>query len=235
MSMRRIGAILFACSLLMAGCGNSSGTGNGPSNSNGSSLPCTPGDNDCPAGQFCFNGLCAIGCQSNQDCASDQYCATDTDGLCHNKQVPTCDGDGDCEGRQVCTQGYCTAPSESEQQCDPNAISNDGCSDTAVCVERDGSPECVTLPRCSEDGTCPTGQAGAVCNDGYLPDKDKVCLLGACESSSNCPSDWSCVKQQNSVLGFCSSGGFGSPCTEDSQCESGSCSTFGPGTVGVCM
>jgi len=233
MSIRRISIALLSACLLFAGCGDSASDDGSSDGNQNTGVGCI-GQNDCPDGQFCFNGLCAIGCQSNDDCADDQYCATGEDRMCHNKEVPTCSSDGECKGEQVCTDGYCTAPSQSDEQCEPDSI-DDGCSETAICVERDGEdPECVNLPRCSEDGTCPTGQAGAVCNDDYVPQKAEVCLLGACESDSNCPSDWSCVKPQNSVLGTCSSGAFGTPCTEDSQCQSGTCNSLGGfGTCGM--
>ncbi len=199
-------------------------------------FPCNS-SKPCPDGQFCFNGVCAPGCLSNQDCASDQYCATDTDMLCHNKTVPTCSGDEDCASSQLCINGYCAAIPEQHTSCNLDDFNNDGCPSNAVCVEdpdQEDVGNCYEMPACSADGTCPIGSAGAICNDNYIPSKDEICLLGLCDTAANCPTDWACVHFNNSVLGACSNGALGSPCTTEADCQSGTCNTLPGVGVGFC-
>jgi len=233
--------------LAVVGCGSTKDDdGQGPDgnpNEQGAGLCST--SKPCPSGQFCFNGLCALGCQSNGDCAADQYCDTeDTATLisyCKNKKVPTCSSNSQCQSNQVCIEGLCSlAPPANPPSCNPNTTDfKDGCDTYAVCLDADDQgpqqPYCASFPPCPEDGVCPTGLGGAVCNNGYLPNKGRFCMQGLCSDNSNCPSSWSCVKPFSaSVLGFCSPGDFGFPCAESAHCKSGQC--FGaPGFMGTCM
>ena len=214
------------------------GDGDGDSGGDGDLFPCDA-DRPCPDGQFCFNGLCAIGCLADGDCADNQYCATQTDNLCHNKSVPTCDSDADCIGDQICHSGLCSTPPE-DSQCDPQGVvsGNDGCPSNAVCLDdlesEDESYACYTFPACAEDDTCPVGTHGAVCNVDLLPGKDRICLVGHCTAQGHCPGGWSCAIPQAQVIGACTSGVFGSPCTQNEQCMSGTCNIFVPGQLGFC-
>lgn len=160
--------------------------------------------NPCPSGMFCFNGLCAIGCTSNENCADDQYC----DGLyCVNTEVPTCTSDSNCYEGQICVQGVCSTPPPSTT-CDPDQVvsGNDGCDNYSLCIDGDDDgpedPACYTMPPCAEDGTCPVGAYGAVCNNEYI-NKARICLIGACESEANCPSGNVCCKIGNAPIGGC--------------------------------
>ena len=217
-----------------ADLGTLNGDTEGSSNAEGGSAedggfePCS-NDTPCPDGQFCWNGLCALGCTNNGDCADDQYCDT-TSMLCHNSEVPSCGSIDDCAGDQICVDGLCTTVDDTS--CEFGG-SPDGCESNAVCLEDGADTVCYTMPACSEDGTCPTGLVGAVCNDGYLPDKDRVCLLGACQSDTHCPDLWSCIAPGGAVLGTCSSGALGMPCIDGDDCNSGQC-TNPLGTVGLC-
>ncbi|MDC0717009.1 hypothetical protein POL25_08905 [Nannocystis sp. bb15-2] len=210
--------------------GNPSGN---PTDGGGEPGPCSS-SNPCPDGQFCWNGICAIGCTSNGDCAEDQFCATDTDMLCHNKEVTTCP-EVPCEEGQVCKSGFCSTPPP-PTQCTPSPV-DDGCESNAVCFqETEDKASCYTLPYCSQDGTCPTGTEGAVCNNGLLPDKDKICLIGVCTEASNCPTDWKCIKDQpNAVVGYCSDGGTFAPCNSNADCLSNACDQPFPGQAGFCQ
>ncbi|PRP92350.1 hypothetical protein ENSA5_49810 [Enhygromyxa salina] len=235
---------LCVCLSAILGCNASLGSEAGSSGETGESseagedggeyVPCSA-DNACPDGQFCFNGLCAVGCLSDADCGDDQYCATDTDMLCHNNEVPTCVSDSDCASSQVCVNGFCSAaPDAQDSGCNLDDYINDGCPSNAVCLEDIDDPEvgvCYEMPACSVDGACPVGLEGAVCNDGYLPSKDAICLIGLCETVSDCPAQWSCVHFNQSVLGTCSDGGFGSPCATGADCQSGNCTEL-PGLGG---
>ncbi len=137
-------------------------------------------DDPCPAGQFCFNGLCAIGCLSNGDCAADQYCDTEGSGRCVNREVTTCP-QSPCESNQDCVDGYCVATA-TPASCTPSADGNDGCDDYSLCLDFSDtdSPDyrCTSFPACPADGACPTGEIGAVCNDGHIPGKGRICLSG---------------------------------------------------------
>lgn len=211
--------------------GNTSSPTSGGSNSGGGFEPCSAA-NPCPDGQFCFNGLCAVGCNSDGDCADGQYCATDGDRLCHNAEVTTCP-DVPCADGQICVNGFCSTP-PADTSCMPASV-DDGCEKNAVCLEQEeGMPKCYTFPYCPQDGVCPVGAQGAVCNDGLLADKDQICLVGACTAVEHCPADWSCVKLEGSVIGFCSSGVAGSPCDTNDQCMSNNCSIPIPGFPGIC-
>ncbi len=188
----------------------------------------------CPDGQFCWNGICAIGCQSNGDCAADQYCATDTDQLCHNKEVTTCP-EVPCAEGQECKNGFCSAPVE-DTSCSYMPNGEDGCDKNSICVaETEETAKCYSFPACAEDDTCPVGQVGAVCNVGILPNKARICLVGACTEDEHCPANNSCVPfEQGGSLGECSSGGFGDLCYGAEDCQSKNCSLPFPGQAGYC-
>ncbi|MBJ6760228.1 hypothetical protein JGU66_05600 [Myxococcaceae bacterium JPH2] len=236
--------------LAVVGCGDSSdggdkgGGGDKDNNAQHGGGLCSA-SNACPSGQFCFNGLCAIGCQSNANCAADQYCDTSDGGgvsYCKNKVVPTCTSDSQCQSNQFCMEGLCSLkPPEAPASCtvDTNTF-NDGCDKYSVCTDPDdeGSkkPYCASFPACPADGVCPTGLAGSVCNDGFIPAKGRFCMPGVCKTDANCPSKWSCVKfVANQVLGMCSMGSTGFPCMNNDQCLSKQCMQGMPNMPGVCM
>lgn len=204
-----------------------------PTGGGGEYMPCSAA-NPCPDGQFCFNGLCALGCNSDGDCAADQYCDTEGDRLCHNKTVSTCP-EVPCAEGQACVNGFCST--EVDQQCQQMPNGEDGCASDALCIEEPDQPEaykCYTFPACAADDTCPVGTEGAVCNDGLLTNKDKICLIGMCTGVEHCPADWTCVKFQGEVIGLCSSGALGYPCGGPADCDSGNCVQPLPGVPGVC-
>ena len=233
--------------VLTVGCGNTTGGddtnggGGGGGGGGGSTLPqglCNA-NNRCPDGQFCFNGICAPGCTSNKDCGDSMYCDTEDIGppyYCKNKSVPTCTADSQCAQSQVCLKGLCSLkPPEAKAACEPDRAGSaeDGCDKYSICNdpnEENNTKQdayCASFPPCPQSGVCPTGQFGAVCNDGYLTGKARFCMEGLCRDNSNCPSSWNCVKPYtNAVLGFCSSGAPGMPCTDNAQCASNSCASF---------
>jgi hypothetical protein len=207
-------------------------TPTGGAEDGGEYMPCT-NDNPCPAGQFCFNGLCAPGCNSNGDCAADQYCDTEFDKLCHNKEVATCP-DVACPTGQECVNGFCSAGAGPACEWMPNG--EDGCDDHSLCYEAEGeASQCYAFPACAEDDTCPKGTAGAVCNVGLIPSKAKICLIGYClDSAEHCPAGDSCVKFGGEDVGTCSSGGPGELCVSAADCVSGECFGAMSGFPGVC-
>jgi len=224
--------------------GGAGGTGGGAGGGTGGGssaqwTPCST-SNPCPSGQFCFNGLCALGCQTNGNCGTDQYCDTDGDHLCHNSVVQTCSGSTGCLSSQVCITGLCSTPPPATM-CDPNQVSsgNDGCDANSVCIDpletSTTDPKCYTFPACAADKTCPTGLQGAVCNDGLIPQKNHICLIGVCKTADNCPNSWICVKlNATDVLGSCSNKGTGMPCNGPADCTSGACTKPFPSFLGIC-
>lgn len=218
--------------------GGGSSSGGGTGGGSGIALGCSA-SMACPSGQFCFNGVCAYGCQTNGNCAADQFCDTETDHLCHNKTVQSCSGAGSCLSTQECVSGFCSTPPPATQ-CDPNQVSsgNDGCDTKSICFapqEQGASPKCHTFPACAQDKTCPVGTSGAVCNDGLIPNKARICLVGVCKTVEHCPASWACVKfTATDVLGLCSNKMTGAPCTKPSECLSNNCSIPAPGFPGFC-
>ncbi len=220
--------------------GMGGGAGGGGGSGGGAGFAPCSSSNPCPSGQFCFNGLCALGCNANSDCAADQYCDTEFDRLCHNKTVQTCSGNASCLSSQVCVSGFCSTPPPATQ-CDPDQVAtgNDGCNAQSICLDTedtsDKDPKCHSFPPCAQDKTCPTGTQGAVCNDGLIPNKAYICLVGLCRDVANCPANWACVKPNpNNVLGWCSNKGPGAPCTGPSECLSGICNMPFVGQLGFC-
>jgi|GEM_PF-3394987 len=201
---------------------SSSGDGDGDGDGDGITEPfaCIAGSL-CPEGRSCSNGLCVIECSSDDDCGEDDYCGKD--GLCHGKTLSTCNSDQECAVTQSCLNQVCTA--NNGEGCNLENYLQDGCPSNAVCLEDwDGEQgTCHEMPICAEDGSCPVGLEGAVCSGDYLPTKDPLCLIGSCETVEHCPNLWSCVRYNNEVLGWCSSGGFGDPCTIGEHCISGNC------------
>jgi hypothetical protein len=186
----------------------------------------------CPMGTSCSNGLCATDCDSAGDCEDDEHCGLD--GVCHSNVIPSCGTDSDCAPTQSCINQVCTVTGSS---CDLEDYLQDGCPSNAVCIEdfeQPGQAACHELPACAGDQTCPIGLDGSVCNTGQLPTKDEICLDGLCDVVENCPDLWSCVRYDNAVLGFCSDGGFASPCSVDMHCLSGNCVPLPGLGGGVC-
>lgn len=204
-------------------------------------------DNPCPAGQWCFNGVCAPGCMTDQDCATNQYCDTKVDlpnnqlgtHMCVNKEVPGCVSDGDCAEAQECVMGMCSA-AQAEQQCTPRPDGQDGCDEYSVCLDLGEVDQenntCVSFPPCPQDGECPVGQIGSICNnEEIIPDKARICLPGLCETEENCPSGFKCLMLRSN-LGACSDGTLGMPCLTSADCAADlACAGAGAGAPGYCM
>ena len=212
--------------------GAGGGAGAVDSGTGGTWVPCS-NTNRCPTNQFCFNGLCAIGCTAQSDCAPGQYCDLSQfgDRLCHDKVVSTCP-ESACAATQVCSNGFCSTPPPSNQCTVGEA--EDGCDRHSVCAKNE-TAKCYTLPACPESGRCPTGTIGAVCNEGLIPSKARVCLTGLCIENSHCPASLHCVKIGAAAFGLCSSGSVGMTCNQQSDCDTGlTCHQGLPGYPGVC-
>ncbi len=191
---------------------------------------------DCPGPQVCLDGLCTTSCSGDADCPADRYCETSRfgDGLCHPREVPVCPGEA-CASSQQCVLGLCSTPGPAAS-CTPRALPADGCDRGSVCVEGRDGPRCRVFPHCPVDGSCPAAAAGSLCNDGLLPQKDRLCIPELCRDGLDCPGTSSCVRVQLAdPLGWCSDGSSGSACDDDSRCTSGHCVQRGSGLVGSCL
>jgi hypothetical protein len=195
----------------------------------------------CPSGQTCVNGQCTVvnnppACSATQPCPSGQTCVNGQCTVVNNP--PACSASVPCPSGKVCVSGICSAPPPTTQ-CTPRPDGLDGCSSTSVCMDPDEAgpqaPACYAFDACNEQGRCPTGLFGAVCNQSYIPNKARFCIPGFCADNLDCPTDWACVKYPSTeVLGTCSNRGPGSMCTKNSECLSGVCNQPQPGFPGSC-
>lgn len=188
----------------------SEGGDDSPTTGSGDPLACIGGEL-CPGGTSCSLGVCETECSSDGDCDGEHFCGLDN--LCHPSTIPTCNADQDCAPTQTCINQICTTLDDGG--CDLDNFLQDGCPSNAVCLEnfdRAGQGVCNPMSACDVGQSCPVGLVGAVCNTGQLPNKDEICLAGYCDVVADCPDLWACVRFDNSVLGLCSDGGFGSPC-----------------------
>ena len=208
----------------------------------------------CPAGQACLNGICAQRCPGGAGCPAGTYCegTAALDQVCAPIQAIACTTLLDCPAPQSCPTGLCTS---TELLGDGGRTGNciagqpdDNCSADAICVNgASGSPSCLGLPACSQDGGCPAGNSGAVCNvrpDGgrVFPTKQRVCLVQFCESNADCPQTAPpnqpppahCVNGNGVALSFCSNGVKGAPCLKPADCNSNTCNGADGSAFGTC-
>jgi hypothetical protein len=231
-------ALCAACSSTSGPAGGGSGSDGGSGGSPGLGGALCSSSSPCPTGEFCFNGICAYGCTADSDCASNQYCDTSFSKTCQDKSGPSeCSSDSDCATNQTCISGLCSVVPAQPTQCTPPPGANDGCDMNSVCVagQNGQANSCLTFPPCGEDGSCPVGANGAVCNEGYIQGKGRFCMPGLCKDASDCPASDSCVPiTAGAPIGECSNGAAGETCDATHSCQSGlSCQTV-PGYSGIC-
>ena len=118
-------------------------------------------DSNCPAGNFCEGGNCALGCESDADCPSGNVC---NQGPQHDTCAKVCQINTDCPLGDFCDSGHCLIGCESDADCPTGDVCNQG-------LQHD---TCAKI--CEMDTDCP---AGAFCENGHCP-------LG-CESDADCP------------------------------------------------
>jgi len=236
LSMILLCVFTLSLSLSMVACGDGDGEGGGGAGGGTGTLPiglCNA-NTPCPDGQFCFNGLCALGCQNDDQCASNQHCDIEIGGVgwCKGNTVPTCSSDSDCALSQECRSGICSQkPVTPPPACEWKADGTDGCAADEVCMPEDFEDEnspskCFKMPPCSRENTCPVGLGGAACNadssgDKLLPSKDAICMPGLCREQSNCPagSNPSFECTQLGPIGFCQPKiDIPGSCTTDGDC-----------------
>lgn len=158
------------------------------------------GDNGCPSGMDCFDGLCYEKCTDTKECPEGHQCVN---GLC--LPILACDAD-DCPGNDCkcptnfeCVEGVC------RRICTPSDCPGDDCE----CPEGTKCYFGNCYPICTADGDCPEGHQciGGIC----LPDFK-------CGDDDDCPGDMECVD------GFCRAActpGAYPENTEDDSCPPG--------------
>jgi hypothetical protein len=225
--MHQLSALVVA--LAVTGCDSTADLGRT------SAAPICSSASPCPSGMVCINGLCAAGCQADEDCAAEQYCDTQFDRLCHGQAVTTCPATA-CAASQVCLAGLCSTPAP-PTPCTRSLDGHDGCDQYSICFEEaENQNRCHTFPPCPEDGHCPVGTSGAVCNEGDLSGKAHICLTGMCKTPAHCPSGFRCLLPGFSPLGLCSDGRLAMPCLAPADCQAGlTCAGALAGMPGFCI
>jgi hypothetical protein len=195
---------------------------------------CQPGNNSCGSGSRCQNGICARTCSSSAACDPGQYClGAAPDDVCAAVQPSGCQVDEQCPWPQLCIYGLCAAPElradGGREQCISPADGgvDDGCARDAFCLGSLQGNVCLGAPACGQDGKCPPGSFGALCNNGtnpdggqILPGKGRICLFGACITNNECPTRARCFRSQpGSVIGTCTYGLTGDPCFSNADCQ----------------
>ena len=190
---------------------------------------------DCATGTRCVNRICVPTCTGGTACPSGTYCGGPAapEDVCTSVAASTCATTADCPTPQKCLVGFCASAQLRAdggfQGCVRNDP-NDACGTDAVCyalVTSSGgiANTCVGLPGCSQDGGCPVGPLGGVCNDGNLadggpliPGKGRICLATYCVRETDCNSTWHCFHRTPQPLGNCSFGQVGDPCFTNADC-----------------
>jgi hypothetical protein len=172
------------------------------------------------------------------------YCegSASPDDVCAPIATPTCTTNLQCPNPQKCLgvdtlgrgAGFCVSQNlradGGYQGCVRNDP-NDACAPDAVCypLATSGgavSNTCVGLPACSQDGGCPAGFIGSVCNEGNLadggqliPGKGRICLVTFCVRESDCNAVGHCFhRTPTQPLGACNFGLAGDPCFTNADC-----------------
>jgi hypothetical protein len=187
----------------------------------------------CANGFACVNSVCTQTCPggSSAACPPGSYCEGDAgfDEVCAPNAAIPCVDITQCPAPQTCFAGLC-ASQELLGDGGPGTCKstppNDGCSAGAICFQTSSTLACVAMPACSVDGTCPPGAAGSTCNvqaDGgrLLEGKQRICLIGLCTSSANCPpASPHCIQQPDAGIEAtgCFTGTTNSPCFTTADC-----------------
>jgi hypothetical protein len=218
--------------------------------------PCQAGDTTCASNELCSNRTCVPTCPGGASCMPGMYCAgaTSPSDVCAPITVTTCTGNQDCPNPQLCFQGGLCASLElrADGGVQPCANDDSNCAPDAICLPlatNTGSinENCVGMPACSQDGGCPIGLFGSVCND--LPDggkivanKQRICLFPKCLVDTNCNPQSHCFRTViGSVAGECFYGVTGDPCYAKPDClnatdcvDSSDGGVLQSGVLGVC-
>lgn len=208
---------------LLAGCGDSSGSGRRATSCEASS-ECDLGASS--AGQLCVEGACQA-CEADADCAQDPHYgagATCQEGRCAKAECDPgsvgcpCGEDDACDGSAECVEGQCV-------ECERGAL-DCACMDNGSCDQglRCQDALCVTCQ--PEQEGCPCGE-GDACADG-LACQAGLCVKEGCEPGQDacpCAPNDACADGltcgEDGLCRPCSSDIAGCPCDEEGACEVG--------------
>ena len=203
---------------------------------------CQQGSSTCTAGTTCNNGNCVPTCDANgAGCPTGTFCEGTEFGrqVCAPSTFTTCTADINCPLPQFCRSGLCISVEVRRdggfQGCLLGNAVDDACAGEAICLQSATSTttlnNCIGMPACPPDGTCPVGTFGSVCND--LPDgggrifqnKQRVCLFSFCRADSNCPQGYACFRpSKDKLVAQCQTGTAGDLCFTQADCfNSNSC------------
>ncbi len=202
---------------------------------------CADASPACPGDQVCVLGLCAPPCDDDTDCLIGMQCDEYNTDRCLYDDVNECMDAGDCDPSQNCVAGLCVG-TVTPLACTLYRL--DDCGPRELCLDVDDGPNvttaCVEIPACDQFNQCADGGQGSVCNiDDRAPDKQRICLVGRCVGSSDCPVNpfgWECLQPGGSdELGWCTDFAVGAPCTaETADACPGAVCDITDGVVGVC-
>ena len=196
---------------------------------------CQQGTATCGAGTVCNNGTCTPTCAADgTGCPTGTYCEGTDPGrqVCAPNALTTCTSDQNCPLPQFCRSGLCLSVELRRdggfQGCLLGAA-DDACAGEAICLQSQTSTtvlnNCIGMPACPQDGICPVGNYGSVCND--LPDgggrlfanKQRICLFSFCNTTANCPQGDACfLPTKGKLAGQCQSGSPGDLCFSQADC-----------------
>ncbi len=160
---------------------------------------------DCDPDEHCQEGACVETCNLHTDCPQDESCDMLFEHSTHAcYHARTCAIKSNCAEPMQCVSGLCV--DFIKTNCfDYEGCGYDDCGSDQLCMYTQGDivPSCYRLPVCEEDGACPIGRKGSMCNLVDLAEKDRVCLPGRCKTDLHCPKDRSCVISTGKEIGFC--------------------------------
>ena len=201
---------------------------------------CAHGGAACPAGTDCVNSICTQTCSDGGACGAGAYCTAAADpqaaeAVCAPITTIACRTLFDCPSPQRCFHGVCASiepRADGTKRFCLTGQADDKCGSDAICSQltdpNNGQliSDCLGLPACSQNGACPPGDLGSVCNDGRQLDggqlfsgKQRLCLPGFCTQDTDCPAQLHCFSPNRSdALGTCNNGRAGSPCFTGGDC-----------------
>jgi len=193
---------------------------------------CCNDEGDCSEGEVCANNECVAACETNDDCADDEICDSET-GQC--EPAAECASNEDCDEGQICDldTGECIGSGV-------DCTLDEDCDDQDIC----------TLDTC-EGGACTIVQAcddGRACTDDSCDPETGECTnelnceggeqcdaqTGECEPAQECAADVDCESdgffcngaETCGDNGLCESGG--DPCPAGQTCNEATDSCAGP-------
>lgn len=192
----------------------------------------------CDTGLRCVNRICMPNCDAGS-CPGGMYCEGPAPkDVCAPVAPINCTSDVNCPNPQKCNYGLCTSlqllADGGYAPCKLNAEPNDNCGPDALCfqnVANNGAltSNCLGQPACGQDGGCPIGSVGAICNDGRNPDggqlfpgKQRICLFSYCMGNPDCNAAAHCFFAAPALLGQCYYGFVGDPCFTNADCPNSS-------------